>query len=111
MVAEGPAIKMFARLQAEQIAYDRAIMWRVLQSAAGGGRLPADVRRQVEIQITAPPLGVRDALQDAKVSRIEFDAGILSSQTWSQRSGLDYDQEQKNRTEDAKDKGDKSRDE
>jgi len=101
MVAEGPAIKMFARLQSEQIAYDREIMWQVLEGAVRAGRLPAEARGLVEIQITAPSLGVRDALQDAKVARIEFDAGILSSQTWSQRSGLDYDQEQENRIENA----------
>src|SRR6185295_1448942 len=33
MVAEGPAVKMFSRLQAEQIADDLEVMWRVVESA------------------------------------------------------------------------------
>ncbi len=51
---------------------------------------------RVEIQVGPPTLAVRDRLQEAQVSRIEFAGGILSPQTWSQRRGLDYDQEQEN---------------
>jgi hypothetical protein len=39
---------------------------------------------------------VRDALKEAETFRIEYQCGILSPQTWSQRRGLDYDQEQSN---------------
>jgi hypothetical protein len=96
MVAEGPAMKMFERLQASTIEQDRAVMWRVVENAVRAGRLPQDVRSLVEIQIIPPSLHVRDALRQAQVDRIAFDAGILSPQTWSQHLGLDYDQEQKN---------------
>jgi hypothetical protein len=96
MVAEGPAMKMFERLQASTIEQDRAVMWRVVDNAVSAGRLPQDVRTLIEIQIIPPSLHVRDQLRQAQVDRIAFDAGILSPQTWSQHLGLDYDQEQKN---------------
>ncbi|MBI2826372.1 MAG: phage portal protein [Planctomycetia bacterium] len=96
MVAEGPAVKMFDRLQAEQIEADRDVMNRVVRAAARAGRLPEDALAVVEIQAAAPSLAVRDTLREAQVSRIESDAGILSPQTWSQRRGLDYAQEQAN---------------
>jgi hypothetical protein len=98
MVAESPAIKMFERLQATLIEQDRAVMWRVVDNAVAAGALPPNVRDQVDIQIIAPSLLVRDQLQQAKVDRIAFNKGVLSPQTWSQHLGLDYDQEQKNLT-------------
>lgn len=96
MVAEGPAMKMFERLQASLIEQDRAVMWRVVDNAVAAGRLPHHVRDTVDIQIVPPSLHVRDPLRQAQVDRIAFDNGILSPQTWSQHLGLDYDQEQKN---------------
>jgi capsid protein len=96
MVSEGPALKMFERLQASMIEQDRAVMWRVVDNTVRAGRLPQDVRSLVEIQIIPPSLHVRDQLRGAQVDRIAFDSGILSPQTWSQHLGLDYDQEQKN---------------
>ncbi len=80
-----------------QIANDDSeVMWRVVRNAVQAGRLPADVRRRVEIQITPPSLEVRDQLRACQVERIAYEKGILSPQTWSLRLGLDYDQEQKN---------------
>jgi capsid protein len=96
LVAEGPAVRMFARLQAELMADDLAVMWRVVETAIRAGRLASEVRELVEIQIGAPSLPVRDQLKEAEAFRIEHEAGILSPQTWSQRRGLDYDQEQEN---------------
>jgi capsid protein len=96
MVAEGPAIKMFERLQASTIEQDRAVMWRVIDNAIAAGRLPREARGACDIQIIPPSLHVRDPLRQTQVDRIAFDCGVLSPQTWSQRLGLDYDQEQKN---------------
>ncbi len=96
LVAEGPAIKMFERLQANLKNDDRHVMWRVLKNAAAAGRLPRDVRQRVDIQITPPSLRVRDQTRECKVEQIAFENGLLSPQTWSLRLGLDYDQEQKN---------------
>lgn len=96
MVAEGPAMKMFERLQAGMIEQDRAVMWRVVDNAVAAGRLPRNICELVDIQIIPPSLHVRDQLRQAQVDRIAFDNGVLSPQTWSQHLGLDYDQEQKN---------------
>jgi hypothetical protein len=96
MVAEGPAMKMFERLQASMIDQDRAVMWRVIDHAIRSGALPPGVRELVDIQIIPPSLHVRDQLQQAQVDRIAFNHGVLSPQTWSQHLRLDYDQEQKN---------------
>jgi hypothetical protein len=71
-------------------------MWRVIDNAVAAGRLPHDVRRHVELQISLPSLHVRDQLRECQIERIAYEKGLLSPQTWSQRLGLDYDQEQKN---------------
>jgi capsid protein len=96
LVAEGPAVKMFERLQASTIEHDRAVMWRVIENAVAAGRLPQNVGDFIHIQITPPSVHVRDQLQQAQVDRLAFNNGVLSPQTWSQHLGLDYDQEQKN---------------
>lgn len=96
LVAEGPAVKMFERLQAGMIEHDRAVMWRVIENAVAAGALPTNVAEVVHLQITPPSLHVRDQLQQAQVDRIAFNHGVLSPQTWSQHLGLDYAQEQKN---------------
>ncbi len=96
MIAEGPAMRMFQRLQAEQVADDLEVMQRVVSSAIAAGRLPSEVLTTVEITGVAPTLAVRDQLQETQRFQIENSAGILSPQTWSQRLGLDYGQEQAN---------------
>lgn len=96
LVAEGPAVKMFQRLQGNLEVADRDVLWRVLENAAAAGRLPQNVRELVDVQITPPSLEVRNQLQHCQVERIAFEKGILSPQTWSLKLGLDYDQEQKN---------------
>lgn len=96
LVAESPALRMFSRLQAAQIADDREVLERVLENAVASGRLERRVLDVVEIQIEPPSLKVRDTKEDAEMRAIEFANGILSPQTWSQRSGLDFDQEQAN---------------
>ncbi len=66
MVAEGPAMRMFARLQAEQVADDLEVMWRVVRGAVAAGRLPSEATSAIEIQATAPSLAVRDQLEEAQ---------------------------------------------
>jgi hypothetical protein len=96
LVSEGPAIKMFDRLQAAMIEQDRAVIRRVLENAARAGQLPPNVHDDVEVQIVPPSLRTRDQLRDAQADRIAYTHRVLSPQTWSQRLGLDYEQEQKN---------------
>ena len=102
MVAEGPAMRMFARLQADLVRDDLAVMWRVVRGAVAAGRLPAAALLDVELQAGPPTLATRDPLSEAQAARIELDSGVLSPQTWSQRRGLDYDQEQANFAEHAR---------
>jgi hypothetical protein len=97
MVAEGPAVKMFERLQAGMIERDLEILWRVLENAVAAGKLPAPTCDVIEIQATPPSVSVRDNLRDAQVAQIAYRHGVLSTQTWSRQLGLDYEQEQKNR--------------
>lgn len=96
LVAESPALRMFARLQARQIADDREVLHRVLANAAAAGRLECETLEVVEIQIEAPSLSIRDAKSEAEVRAIEFSNGILSPQTWSLKAGLDFEREQAN---------------
>jgi hypothetical protein len=96
LVAEGPAVKMFERLQGNLKNEDRELLWRVIAHAVQAGRLPLEVHKWVDIQITPPSLEVRNSLQQAQVEKIAYEKGILSPQTWSLKLGLDYDQEQKN---------------
>jgi len=96
LVAEGPAVKMFERLQANLKNEDRNVMWRVIENAVAQGRLHPDTRRLVDIQITPPSLRVRDQVRDCQVEKVAYEKGLISPQTWSLRLGLDYDQEQKN---------------
>lgn len=96
LVAEGPAVKMFQRLQAEQVADDLELLWRVIDRAVAAGRLDPAVLTAVEVQAAPPSLGVRDALNEARVRALEYEHGLLSPQTWSQLAGFDYDQEQTN---------------
>ncbi len=96
MVAEGPAVRMFSRLQAELVEDDLAVMRRVLTAAVSAGRLAPEVLTLVEIQAAPPSLAVRDQLKETQTLRIQHQSGILSPQTWSQLAGLDYDQEQTN---------------
>jgi capsid protein len=96
LVAEGPAVKMFERLQSTLRQDDLAVLWRVIRNAASAGRLPRDACRCMEIQVTLPSLHVRDQLKECQVDETAFDKGLLSPQTWSRKLGLDYDQEQEN---------------
>jgi hypothetical protein len=96
VVAEGPAMRMFARLQAEQVCDDLLVMRRVIENAVMSGQLPSDAQTLIEIQAVPPSLAVRDQLEESHRRRIEHAAGILSPQTWSQLAGFDYDQEQTN---------------
>lgn len=97
MVAEGPAVKMFERLQATMIEDDRRVLTCVLRNAAQAGRLPLEALRAIDVQATAPTVSARDRLQEARVDEVAYRRGVLSAQTWSRRLGLDYKQEQINR--------------
>jgi capsid protein len=93
MVAEGPAVKMFQRLQRELIDEDLDVMRRVIAAAVTAGRLPRESLTAVEIQGVPPTLAARDRLKEAQADQILLRSGVLSPQTMAMRHGLDPDKE------------------
>lgn len=94
MVAEGPAVRMFERLQYEFIAEDQKLFRRVLRSAIQRGELPSDTLRRISIHAIPPILAVRDRFQEAKADEILYNIGVLSKQTLAMRYGLNPQREE-----------------
>jgi hypothetical protein len=96
MVGEGPAIKTFERLQAAVIHDDLDLRRTVVRRAIERGRLPADALRRVLLTAEPPSVQVRDYHKQNIVHSIAHKAGVMSTQTWSSKLGLDYAHEQQN---------------
>jgi len=94
MVAEGPAVRMFQRLQHETIEDDLELLGRVIGHATRAGRLPEAVMDRVTIQGFPPSLAVRDRLKEAKADEILLRSGAMSRETMAVRHGLDPAKEQ-----------------
>ena len=92
MIAEGPCVKNFERLQKDQECDDLKILWWVLGVILGEDYDTTDI----EIQVTMPSLTTRDKLKDAQEAQLWLQSGILSPQTATAQAGLDYAQEQEN---------------
>ena len=88
LVAEGPAVKMFQRLQQEMIEADREVLERALRTAADHGRLPKSVLDEVAIEAIPPSLCVRDRLREAQADAILFRCGALTREQLALRHGL-----------------------
>jgi capsid protein len=95
LVAEGPAMKMFDRLQSEMIAEDLDVMHRVVGAAVEAGRLPAEAAEGVELRGIPPTVALRDRLRDAQADRILLDCRAMSVETMAMRHGLDPEREQR----------------
>jgi hypothetical protein len=95
MVAEGPAVKMFDRLQHEMLEDDSALLRRVMSHAVACGRLPTDAITAVDIRGIPPTLAVRDRLKDAQADQILVRNGAMSVATMAMRGGLDPEQEER----------------
>ncbi len=93
MVAEGPAVKMFERLQHEMLEDDVDVMRRVIFHAVEAGRLPAEAIADVDIRGIAPTLAVRDRLKEAQADQILVRNGAMSVATMAMRNGLDPEHE------------------
>lgn len=89
LVAEGPAVKMFQRLQAEMIEEDRVVLERALETAAEADLLPADILDHITIKTVPPSLVVRDRLKEAQADAILFRCGALSRETLALRHNLE----------------------
>jgi capsid protein len=93
MVAEGPAVKMFERLQHEMLEDDREVMRRAISHAVASGRLPAEAMTTVETLGIPPAVGVRDRLKNAQADQILVRNGAMSPATMALRFGLDPEHE------------------
>lgn len=89
MVAEGPAVKMFQRLQFGMIEYDLDIIRKALMVAG----ISEDTLDLVEIVAQPPNIQTRDRLKDAQADFILNKAGALSAETMMERNDLDPDVE------------------
>ena len=93
MVAEGPAVKIFDRLQHEMVEDDLDLLRRVIAHAVTSGRLPTEALTMVQIQGIPPTLATCDRLQDAQADQILVRNGAMSVATMAMRNGLDPVQE------------------
>jgi hypothetical protein len=96
MVAEGPAVKNFQRLQWDEITFDLKTIDVVLAAAVKAGLLDQETVDSVAVKADPPNLQVRDKLKDAQAASILKGLRIASSQTISAEFGYDYEQEQDN---------------
>ena len=89
MVAEGPAVKMFERLQHEMIEEDRTLFRRILTHAAACGRFPKTALNNIQIQATAPLLTTRDRLKEARADEILVRNGAMTPEVMGKRHGVE----------------------
>jgi capsid protein len=95
MVAEGPAVRMFERLQHEMIEDDLELLGRVVLAAVNAGRLPREALAEIDIEGVPPSLAVRDRLKEAQADQILVRNQAMSPQTMAVRHGLDAEKEQR----------------
>ena len=95
MIAEGPAVRMFERLQHEIIGEDRQLFKAVIREAELQGLLPEGSLQRVSIHAIPPMLAARDRLNETKADEILFQLGVLSKETLAMRYGLDPAQEER----------------
>ena len=77
MIAEGPSVRMFERLQREMIREDSRLMKRVLLNGISAGKLSDEILTGVRIHIVPPKLSVRDRLEEVKADQILFELGAI----------------------------------
>ncbi len=94
LVAEGPAVRTFRRLQARIIRDDAEVFDRLLQRAEQAGLLTSAERAMVRIHAEPPSVAVRDHKQEAETNAIKLAAGVKSRTTWQLEDGLDPLREQ-----------------
>lgn len=93
MVAEGPAVKSFERLQATMIEEDLEIFDRVLDLAVEGGMITQEQRDQVDIDVTPPTIQTRNRLEETQADQILVNGEAMSVPTWQERNELDPEHE------------------
>lgn len=100
LVAEAPFTKSTEAMQAIECCDRRELIWKVLDKACQLGRFRRfgiesvdQLRSVVDVEVTLPPVAVRNRVEDAQVAEIEKRNGVLSAQTWAEDAGRDYAEE------------------
>ena len=96
LVAEGPAVKMFQRLQWTMIEADLEVMWRVVNAAIDAGLLPASLRDELKIDAEPPRVASRDRLKEVQADDVLVKAEAMSIRTLQLRNDLDPEVEDAN---------------
>ena len=105
LVAESPFVK--AR-EADQAFFARAfegLLWKVLRFEWERGILPQrpwqEIEALIDINTEKPSVASRNPQELANVQAIQIQNGLLSKKTAATQAGLDWEQEQQNRAEEA----------
>lgn len=100
LVAEAPFTKAAEAMQSLEAQARRELIWKVLDCACRLGRFRRwgvetvdELRAVVEVDVTYPPVAVRNRIEDAQVAEIEKRNGVLSSRTWAEDAGRNYEEE------------------
>lgn len=100
LVAEAPFTKAAEAMQSLEAQSRRELIWKVLDQACRLGRLRRvgiesvdDLRLAMDLEVTYPPVAVRNRLEDAQVAEVEKRNGVLSARTWAEDAGRDYEEE------------------
>ncbi|MBL9092541.1 MAG: hypothetical protein JNL96_15060 [Planctomycetaceae bacterium] len=92
MVAEGPSVKSFERLQKRQSSWDIDVLWKALEVAGHGER--KELKKRIEIRVGMPTIISRDDYKKAQENEILYGEGVISPQEWASQAGVDYEKMQ-----------------
>ncbi|GHT10211.1 hypothetical protein FACS1894170_01960 [Planctomycetales bacterium] len=95
MIAEGPAVRMFERLQHEVIGEDIQLLRKVFALSASFGIIEPGLLDRVTIHTIPPMLAARDRLNEARADKILYDLGVLSKESLAMRYGIDPAREER----------------
>jgi len=108
MVAEGPAVKMFQRLQWDMIVNDVEVLDRALDAAVVGKRISQELRDRIEIDVEPPRVETRNRKEWAEETATLVDKKIMSVHTACLRHELDPEFEAQQIEEDDEKKRDRA---
>jgi len=93
MVAEGPAVKQFNRLQWDMIEDDREVIELALDLAVEQGKLSLEAREATEVDVEPPRLETRDRAVETEADMKLVTNKVMSKHTAAIRQDLDPDTE------------------
>jgi DNA topoisomerase IB len=93
MVAEGPAVKSFERMQADIIDADLVVIRLALKVAAVAGRLPENVLDLIKVEAEPPIIKHEDRQAETESDQMLVNGKVMSRDTWAARNGLEYEDE------------------